>query len=150
MNAATSRYIQIREGDTGTANKWAEQLAGKLAANEPLHQAEASYLAFILLMYAGSGEAARLWNLGKMPHKSNSILRDYELYQKVNAIRDDGNSREEAIELFCDELTDHDEMDDDPVGTVTNKYDKVAGFIRVQLADIPGLREAFDQEFNAK
>ena len=150
MNEAMSRYIRIREGDTDTANKWAEQLAGKLATNEPLHQAEASFLAVILLIYAGKGEAARLWNLGVMPHKSNSILRDYELYQRVNKHVATGESRKKAIELVCKELNYAHGQDDDPFGTATFRYDKVAAFVRKQLRELPGLEKAFDEESSSK
>ncbi len=150
MNEAMSRCIQIREGDTDTANKWAEQLAGKLVANEPLHKAEASYLAVALYMYAASGEAARLWNLGEMPHLSNSILRDYELYRRVNKCVASGESRKNAIELVSKELNLADGKDHDPEGTATSRYDKVAAFVRANLKDLSGLKEAFDDEYSSK
>jgi hypothetical protein len=148
MKQAIIRLCAIRHGDTVTAEMWTKEIARKLIENRPLDQTEASILGSALLGYSSRGEAARLFNLGKMPHKSHRLTEDFELYGKVRGYVDAGKTRTDAIKLAGKELNYSDEFDDEWEGTATARYDNVHKTFKRLQAEVDeqqAVQNAFDE-----
>jgi len=131
----------IRRRDTKNADHWAKQLGTKLLEGKKLSPAESSTLASILLSYAERGEAAKLFNKGKMPNLSNRFLDDYTLYEAVEKYKVKGKTRNEALSLAGKELGYPEGVKDDLLGTAKGRYDRVVK----SLKEVSGLLDGLQQ-----
>lgn len=153
IKSALIRQCAIRHGDTETANLWARDIARKLIENKPLDAAESAFLATALLGYVDRGEAAKLFNHGKMPHKSNRLGEDIKFYKKVREYVDSGKKRSDAIEQAGEDLDYPKSIDDDWMGTAISRYDQVRKTLkqlREEVQERQAWQEAFDEAFPPK
>ena len=132
----------IRRGDTKNADHWAKQLGTKLLEGKKLSPAESSTLASILLSYAERGEAAKLFNKGKMPNLSNRFLDDYTLYEAVEKHKTEGMTRREALKQAGEDLNLPRVTKGGTNSTLAHRYDSVVKSIKEVFGKLDGLKVA--------
>jgi hypothetical protein len=131
----------IRHGDIENADHWAKQLGVKLLEGRKLNAAESSALASILLGYAKRGEAAKLFNKGKMPDPRNRFIDDYDLYEMVEKHKAEDKTRDDALRLAGEELGYPDGGDNDLLGTATTRYDSVVKKLKKMSTELERLHQ---------